>query len=428
MSTPKTETTPRRISALITLLVAPSLALAGCSGSENKTTSGDKPTTSSSANTGSSMPGCIKDFDSSKDYFPDKATFSDARGLTVSYHKSYKVVTVKTPSNTSKKETTYVLVQCGAPQPKLDGDLAQAQKITIPTTRVALGSTTEPMKFQMMNKLDSVVGMTSVDKVGDPKTRQALRDHKVADFGVGDGTTEVNTEKLAALRPDLFIISGHDDPTKFAKVKEMGTPVVAEPDFLENTPLGRAEWIKYDALFVNAEKAANAKYDDIAKRYHETTKLTANVTTRPSVLYGYQFKGVWYIKSNENYSIQFLRDAGGEYVFKDVHGVTSSKLDTETILKKAHDADFWIDGQINESQKASIPTIVKDDPRMKALKPVRNGNVWNGVLRDDPKHGNDYWQTGVVRPDLVLADLSAILHPELSPNHTFTFYKKAPAK
>lgn len=415
----------RRIAGLVA--IALTLAtLTGCS--QSSPTGKDSDSASKASSSSQAQQGCIKDFDSSKDYFPDKATFSDARGLTVSYHKSYKVVTVKTPSNTSKKETTYVLVQCGAPQPKLDGDLAQAQKITIPTTRVALGSTTEPMKFQMMNKLDSVVGMTSVDKVGDPKTRQALKDHKVADFGVGDETTEVNTEKLAALRPDLFIISGHDDPSKFAKVKEMGTPVVAEPDFLENTPLGRAEWIKYDALFVNAEKAANAKYDDIAKRYHETTKLTANVTTRPSVLYGYQFKGVWYIKSNENYSIQFLRDAGGEYVFKDVHGVTSSKLDTETILKKAHDADFWIDGQINESQKASIPTIVKDDPRMKALKPVRNGNVWNGVLRDDPKHGNDYWQTGVVRPDLVLADLSAILHPELSPNHTFTFYKKAPAK
>ncbi|QQY15876.1 ABC transporter substrate-binding protein [Cutibacterium avidum] len=415
----------RRIAGLAA--IALTLAtLTGCS--QSSPTGKDSDSASKASSSSQAQQGCIKDFDSSKDYFPDKATFSDARGLTVSYHKSYKVVTVKTPSNTSKKETTYVLVQCGAPQPKLDGDLAQAQKITIPTTRVALGSTTEPMKFQMMNKLDSVVGMTSVDKVGDPKTRQALKDHKVADFGVGDETTEVNTEKLAALRPDLFIISGHDDPSKFAKVKEMGTPVVAEPDFLENTPLGRAEWIKYDALFVNAEKAANAKYDDIAKRYHETTKLTANVTTRPSVLYGYQFKGVWYIKSNENYSIQFLRDAGGESVFKDVHGVTSSKLDTETILKKAHDADFWIDGQINESQKASIPTIVKDDPRMKALKPVRNGNVWNGVLRDDPKHGNDYWQTGVVRPDLVLADLSAILHPELSPNHTFTFYKKAPAK
>ncbi|WCC80056.1 ABC transporter substrate-binding protein [Cutibacterium equinum] len=415
----------RRIAGLAA--IALTLAtLTGCS--QSSPTGKDSDSASKASSSSQAQQGCIKDFDSSKDYFPDKATFSDARGLTVSYHKSYKVVTVKTPSNTSKKETTYVLVQCGAPQPKLDGDLAQAQKITIPTTRVALGSTTGPMKFQMMNKLDSVVGMTSVDKVGDPKTRQALKDHKVADFGVGDETTEVNTEKLAALRPDLFIISGHDDPSKFAKVKEMGTPVVAEPDFLENTPLGRAEWIKYDALFVNAEKAANAKYDDIAKRYHETTKLTANVTTRPSVLYGYQFKGVWYIKSNENYSIQFLRDAGGEYVFKDVHGVTSSKLDTETILKKAHDADFWIDGQINESQKASIPTIVKDDPRMKTLKPVRNGNVWNGVLRDDPKHGNDYWQTGVVRPDLVLADLSAILHPELSKNHTFTFYKKAPAK
>ena len=413
------------INRLVAGLAATAMCIAtltGCSHSEKSDSSADSPSSTSS------QQGCIKDFDSSKDYFTDKATFRDARDITVSYHKSYKVVTLKHPSNTAKKPVQYVLVQCGAPQPKLNGDLARAQKITIPTTKVALGSTTLPMKFQMLGKLGSVAGMVNVDRVGNPDTRQALKDHKVASFAAGDNATEINTEKLAALRPDLFIISGHDDPGKFAKVKEMGTPVVAEPDFLENTPLGRAEWIKYDALFVNTEKVANEKYDEIAKKYHETTQLTAKVKTRPSVLYGYQFKGVWYIKPNENYSIQFLRDAGGEYVFKDIHGVVSSKLDTETILRKAHDADFWIDGQINEPEKASLPAIVKDDPRMKTLKAVRIGNVWNATLRADPKHGNDYWQTGVVRPDLVLADLSAILHPELSPNHEFTFYKKAPAK
>lgn len=389
-------------------------ALAGCSGSPDSSTQSGR--------------SCIKNFDPQKDYFPEKATFSDARGITVSYHKSYKVVTTKHPSNTSPRKATYVLVQCGAPKPSLTGDLATAQRISIPTTRVALGSTTEPLKFQMMNKLDTVAGMANVDRVGDPKTREALKAHKVADFAAGDGTTEINTEKLALLRSDLFIVSGHDDPSKFAKVKEMGTPVVAEPDFLENTPLGRAEWIKYDSLFVNAERVANQKYDEIAKKYHQTVQHTATVTTPPSVLYGYQFKGTWYIKPDENYSIQFLRDAGGEYVFKDVHGVASSKMTAETILKKAHDADFWIDGQINEPEKSSIPDIIRADPRMKTLKAMHTGNVWDATLRADPRHGNDYWQTGVVRPDLVLADLSAILHPELSTNHQFTFYRKATAK
>ncbi|PMW90640.1 ABC transporter substrate-binding protein, partial [Pseudomonas sp. FW215-R2] len=88
-----------------------------------------------------------------------------------------------------------------------------------------------------------------------------------------------------------------------------------------------------------------------------------------------------------------------EYVFKDLHGVASRKLDTEAVIKQAHDADFWIDGP----EKSSIPQILKADPRLKSLKALDNGNVWDATLRADPKHGNDYWQTGVVRPDLVLA-------------------------
>ncbi len=368
--------------------------LTGCSHSEQ---SGSSANTSSS---GSSRQGCIKDFDPSKDYFGDKATFGDARDITVSYHKSYKIVTLKHPSNTATKPVQYVLVQCGAPDPHLDGELAKAQRITIPTTKVALGSTTLPMKFQMLGKLDSVAGMVNVDRVGNPDTRQALKDHKVASFAAGDNATEID------------------------KIKEIGIPVVAEPNFLESTPLGRAEWVKYDSLFVNAEKTANQKYDEIAEKYHATAKRTAKVKTRPTVLHGSQYKGVWYIKPNENYAIQFLRDAGGEYVFKDLHGVASRKLDTEAVIKQAHDADFWIDGP----EKSSIPQILKADPRLKSLKALDNGNVWDATLRADPKHGNDYWQTGVVRPDLVLANLTAILHPELDRDHQFHFYRKATAK
>ena len=347
------------INRLVAGLAATAMCIAtltGCSRSEKSDSSADTPSSTSS------QQGCIKDFDSSKDYFTDKATFRDARDITVSYHKSYKVVTLKHPSNTAKKPVQYVLVQCGAPQPKLDGDLARAQKITIPTTKVALGSTTLPMKFQMLGKLGSVAGMVNVDRVGNSDTRQALKDHKVASFAAGDNATEINTEKLAALRPDLFIfnlVSGSDNTSKIDKIKEMGIPVVAEPNFLESTPLGRAEWIKYDSLFVNAERAANQKYDEIAEKYHATAKRAATVTTRPTVLHGSQYKGVWYIKPNENYSIQFLRDAGGEYVFKDLHGVASRKMDTEAIIKKAHDADFWIDGpEKSSSRRSSRPTHV----------------------------------------------------------------------
>lgn len=385
------------INRLVAGLAATTMCVATLTGCSHSEQSGSSANTSSS---GSSRQGCIKDFDPSKDYFGDKATFGDARDITVSYHKSYKIVTLKHPSNTATKPVQYVLVQCGAPDPHLDGELAKAQRITIPTTKVALGSTTLPMKFQMLGKLDSVAGMVNVDRVGNPDTRQALKDHKVASFAAGDNTSKID------------------------KIKEIGIPVVAEPNFLESTPLGRAEWIKYDSLFVNAEKTANQKYDEIAEKYHATAKRTAKVKTRPTVLHGSQYKGVWYIKPNENYAIQFLRDAGGEYVFKDLHGVASRKLDTEAVIKQAHDADFWIDGP----EKSSIPQILKADPRLKSLKALDNGNVWDATLRADPKHGNDYWQTGVVRPDLVLADLTAILHPELDRDHQFHFYRKATAK
>lgn len=404
-----------------TFLLFIGLGLTACSGSSTSSSGSPSETVS--------QKDCIKsgDFDSNKDYFPDKSTFTDAKGLDVSYHKSYKVVTLKNPSNVSTKPQTYVLVQCGAPAPKLTGDLAGAEKITIPTSRVALGSTTEPLKFEMLGQTDAIAGTVQTAMINDPKLSSRVQSGAIKDFGLGNGTTDINTEKLVALKPDLFIISGHDDPAKYAKVQEMGIPVVAETDFLENSPLGRAEWIKYDALYTDSEGTANKQYATISSKYHQEAQRAKAVTTRPSVFSSFQMKGTWYVKPDENYSTQLIRDAGGSYVFSSVHGVADKQMDTEQILTKASSADFWLDGYIY-SPPQTLSEIRSTDPRLASFKSVKTGNVWDATKAVGKGGGNDYWQLGVVRPDLVLGDLTAILQPQLDPHHDFTFYQKMPAK
>lgn len=402
------------------LVLSASLGLAGCGGSAADSTSSPGA---------SPQKGCITSgsFDANKDYFPYKAQFSDAKGVTVSYHKSYKVVTLKNPSNTATKPQMYVLVQCGAPSPTLTGSLTGAEKITIPTTRVALGSTTEPLKFKMLGQTSSIVGAVQTAMLNDQTLSAKVKAGAIKDFGATSGTTEVNTEKLVALKPDLFIISGHDDPSKYAKVQEMGIPVVAESDFLETTALGRAEWLKYDALFTDTEKTANELYRGIASRYHATARKAAAVTTRPSVFSSFEMKGTWYVKPNGNYSTQLIRDAGGSYVFSSVTGVADKQMDTEQVLTKAATADFWLDGYVY-SEPTTLSAISSQDSKLATFASVRKGNLWDATKAVGKGGGNDYWQQGVVRPDLVLGDLTAILHPELDPHHTFTFYEKMPAK
>ncbi|MCH8614136.1 ABC transporter substrate-binding protein [Arsenicicoccus dermatophilus] len=381
--------------------------------------SGTTSTTSSAA-TGA---GCITDFDPDKDYFPDKVTFEDAKNVTVEYQKSYKVVTVRKPAP-GEPAQTYVLVQCGAPKPALKGEAASAQQITIPVAKVAASSTTQLPAYEILDRVDAVAGVGSTDRVSDGKIKSAIDRGAIKGFKNEDHG--VSAESVAAVRPDLFVTMGTSDPAN-AKIKELGIPVVANAEWLESTALGRAEWMKYTALFLNAEKKADGVYAKIAADYRAVAARTRTVADRPTVLLGTMSKGTWYAAAADGYVANSVKDAGGQYVMSDVSGTGSKTLDLEVVLAKGTQARYWLNGTTLKEWKTTAD-IVRSDARLGQLAAVRQGNVWVATRRINAGGGNDYWQSGVVRPDLVLADLAAILHPELMPGHQFTYYEQVPTR
>jgi len=200
VSTPRTM--PRRISALITLFVAPALALTGCSGSSNRTTSMNTSTDTQSVGTGANMSGCIKsgEFDKDKDYFGDKATFTGARTVHVSYHKSYKVLTL---GEQDRPAQNFVLLQCGAPQPALTGDLAKAPIIDVPVKRIAASSTPQIPVFHTLGALDSIVGVNQIEQIYRGPAREALEARHISSYG--SSRMQIDTEKIISLKPDAVL-------------------------------------------------------------------------------------------------------------------------------------------------------------------------------------------------------------------------------
>lgn len=361
--------------------------------------------------------GCITAFNAETDYFPTKSSFESATGVKVEYHKSYKVVTVSKQTEDASPES-YVLVQCGAPKPELTGKLAQAQVIQIPVKKVAAASTTQLPAFDMLDRVDTLVGVQSPELVSNEKVRKAIDSGKVKGFGTPAG--DLSIEQVAALSPDLYMSGGLPDPTH-EKIRELGIPVVDNAEWLEPTPLGRAEWLKFTALFLNGEQQANAQFKPIAERYNKAKGAAQATKERPSVVAGAPFKGTWYVAGGEGYLATFLTDAGASYVFSDRPGTESLPTDIEVVLAKAGDAQIWI----NPTQTAnSVTDLVTEDPRFANIRAVRDGQVWNPTLKTTPSGGNDFWELGVARPDLVLEDLIEAFHPGTLTDHTFTFYKK----
>jgi iron complex transport system substrate-binding protein len=398
------------VAAVMAIVVASLLTACGTSSSDTGTAG------QAQANLAS---GCVSSYHKGVDYFPAKVQPAQAAGFEVSYHDSYKVVTVNQPYQ-GGKPVSYVLVQCGTPAPKLSGSLASAEVVQIPVHRVDAESTTQLPDFALLGSVDDLVGVADTAQVNTPSVVARIKAGEISQF---EATGTLNTEQVLATAPDLFLTQGVSNPA-YAKLQASGVKVVADADYLASTPLGRAQWIEFVSLFVNKEAQAEEQYAKIADSYGRLVALAATVKDRPTTLEGDEYKGTWYAAGGGSYVGAELRAAGADYVFAGDSSTGSLSLSIETILQKGSQAQFCVDADNGSYQ--TIKQAYTVDPRYKQLACFRDDNVWEYTKDTNAGGGNDYYEEGVVRPDLVLGDLIAIFHPSLEPHHVFTFYEKVP--
>jgi iron complex transport system substrate-binding protein len=202
---------------------------------------------------------------------------------------------------------------------------------------------------------------------------------------------------------------------------EAGVPVAINAEWVENAPLGRAEWLMFTAAFFNAEAAANEVFADVVSTYEAMTTLAADVpeAERPTVFAGTPWEDTWYMPGGASYVAQFLADAGANYLWADDDSTGSLYLDFETVLATAQDGDYWV----NAGSFTSLDEMLAADERYAQFAAFENDRVYNNNAIINANGGNDYWESGVMRPDLILADLVAIFHPDLLPDHEFVYYQ-----
>ncbi len=365
--------------------------------------------------------GCVDGFDAAADYFPEQASVEDATGFAVSYHGSYKVVRVREAYAGGPAET-YVLVQCGAPAPRLNGDLAGAQVVTVPVASLFSASTTHLPMLADLGRLDVLTGVSRLaDLVGEQVAAHA-RDRGAREFARAG---VVDAEMVVSAQPGLFMTGGAFSAS-LAVIRSAGIPVVANIEWLEPDALGRAEWIKYIALFLNEEARAEASYAAMKARYRTLSARAASVpdSARPLVMTGRSSRGRFAAAGGRSYVAALIRDAGGRYVWADEGSVGAMAVDLEAQVRRAADADIWING----GGWTDVQSMLADEPRYAEFKAFRSGQVW---VYDRPTASgapNDYWSRSVSRPDLVLADLIALFHPSLLPRHRFEWYVRLPPR
>ena len=404
------------------LLVTVLLLLSGCvaapigdqSAPDAVTASGSAAASSLSANLEG---GCADSYDPSIDYFPQKLSVSFATGFEVEYHNNYKIVTVTNPWQGAQESFRYLLVQCGTPAPQdVDGDV-----IEVPVVDMIAMSTTYLPTLDSLGLIDRLIGIDSYVWTTNEAVRARIEAGEVAEIGGGAG---VNVELTLDLDPALVMTygTGFADYDTHPALLEAGIPVALNGDFVEQDPLGRAEWMKFIALFFNREADAVEEFDAVAAEYRRVAGLTASLSQRPTVLLGSVYNGTWYVAGANSYMAKLLADAGAAYLWADEGDVGALPLSFESVYAIAAGAEFWLNP--DNSFWFSIGDVVASDPRYADFEALERGQLFNNNANVNKNGGNAYYEEGAAHPERVLKDLVRILHAHLLPDHELVFFRQ----
>lgn len=360
-----------------------------------------------------SIVSCQKNQNSQKtNQLINKSTNAYAKGFSIRNFVDYKEITVLSPWKKGEVYAKYYLVHDKNVKTPADG-----AKIQIPIKNMASSSVTHLSFLQLLNEIHCVTGFCKPSLAFNPSFQQNVQAGKITDLGE---EFTMNVEKVLALKPELLMISGYNQTdANVQRIQQSGVPVIFNVEWTETLPLGRAEWIKFMATFFDKEKEADSIFTDIEKKYNELKNRASRTKNKPNIMVGGNFRGTWYMPSGRSYMGELFRDGGADYFYTNDTTGGSLPLNFETVLQNFSNATVWLNCNYN-----SMSELKKSDEKNQLFLPVKTGKVYNFNKRMLPSTANDFWESGVSRPDLLLSDVIAILHPEILPNYQLYFSEK----
>jgi iron complex transport system substrate-binding protein len=338
-----------------------------------------------------------------------------AEGFSIEKYDNFSVIKVSNAYPEAKDKYTYVLHKKGV---QIPDSLQQFTAIEVPIKKVIVTSTTHIPALESLGVEQTLIGFPTTDYISSEKTRALIDAGKVRELGNNQG---LNTEVILDIQPDVIVgFSVDGDLKTYKNLEKNGQKIIFNGDWTEKTPLGKAEWIKLFGALYDLDEKATEIFNSIEKEYNSVLTLAKNAKTQPTIFAGSIYKDQWFLPQGDSWAAYFLREANGNYLWKETTGTGSISLSFESVLDKAKDADFWI----GPGQFTSIQEILDANPNYMHFKAVQNKNIYSFSIKKGKTGGVIYYELAQNRPDLVLKDIVKILHPEVLPDYELFFFEK----
>lgn len=348
----------------------------------------------------------------------DSMQLKYAKGFSVDYYETFKVISVYSVDSSHTLQEQYVILP---PNKKAPVGFEKAVLIPDSNMNAVCISTTHIAAMSELSLINKISGVTNAQLIYNKQVRDMVKAGKIADVGNDAG---LNFERIVQLNPSIIMTYGgiEGGGMGISKLKSLGQHVILNNDYMEQNPLARAEWIKFTAAFFNAEDIADSVFNNVDSSYTVLNKMHESFESKPTVFCNLPFKEIWYMPCGDNYMAQLLRDAGADFIWKDAgqqNGLNLS-LNYEAVYGKAAEADYWI----NTNFANSLNEIKALDNKNTFFKAYKQKKVYNNNNRNTPDGGFDFWESGAMHPELILADLINIFHPGKLPNGQLYYYHK----
>lgn len=344
-----------------------------------------------------------------------------ARGFDIEVMDGHTMLTAYNPwQGASNVQLRYILVDDKknieniTPLPEAGDKI-----IRTPVKSVICLSTTHIAMLDLIGETGAITAVSGGDYIYNPDIRKRLENGELTDIGYD---MNLNYERILELGPDIILAYGVGAEAKawLNRLMELGITVVLIGEYLEDTPLAQAEWVKFVAHLFDKQDLATEKFREIEKDYLELSELSKSAKERPVVMSGLPWRNSWFVPGGNSNFATLISDAGGRYLWEDDPGRENFPVDIENVIDRGSIADYWI----NTGTALTPADIVNTDPRLSELRPFVLDNLFNNNARLSSRGGNDYWESGTVNPHIVLRDLIHIIHPELLDGHQPVYYRK----
>lgn len=297
---------------------------------------------------------------------------------------------------------------------------ANLQRIEGEAARIVCLSSSHIAMLDALGQTERVVGVSGIDFITNDyivKNRD-----RIGDVGYDNN---MNYELLIALDADIVLLYGVEAENSIErKLYELGIPYLYIGEYVEQSPLGKAEWLITVAEITGQRAEGIDQFKLIEQNYNSLLGRVAQHTAnrpRPRVMINTPYRDSWVLPPQHSYITTLVSDAGGDCYTSPGNGTASQPIDIEQALIYTESADLWI----NVGGCNSLRELTDQNPRFAATAVVTKGLVYNNNARRTPQGGSDFWESGVVRPDLILKDLTTIFHPDvMGEEHTLYYYKQ----